>query len=220
MELYEKHRPHTLDGVVGQPGAVDKCRRLVADGLKGKAIWLSGPSGSGKTTIARILAAEVADGQAIMEYDSPDLANSAEMDLWARCFSLMGAIGSTKPGWAVIINEAHGLNAAQIRRLLGVLETAAQKGKVLFIFTTTTEAMDNIFGEKIDASPLLSRCHEVKLTGQGLCKAFALHVQKIAICEGLDGQPTEAYEALAKRCHNNARAMLQKVAAGEMRKGA
>ena len=53
MELYQKHRPKTLDDFIGQ----DKIKRQVQQimsrpGWDRDSIWIQGPSGTGKTTLA------------------------------------------------------------------------------------------------------------------------------------------------------------------------
>jgi DNA polymerase-3 subunit gamma/tau len=54
--LYRKHRPQTVDDVVGQD-AVVRTRKNAIDGEKGRqASLFAGPRGTGKTSMARILA--------------------------------------------------------------------------------------------------------------------------------------------------------------------
>ncbi len=72
--LAERYRPATWREVVGQDKVVDRLRALAArGGLAGRAYWLAGLSGSGKTTIARLIAAEVADPFLIEELDAAAL---------------------------------------------------------------------------------------------------------------------------------------------------
>src|SRR5262249_4680832 len=59
--LTEQYRPKTWQDVVGQDKVVNRLLALRRRGLAGRAYWLSGPSGTGKTTIARLIAAEVAE---------------------------------------------------------------------------------------------------------------------------------------------------------------
>lgn len=211
IPLFEKYRPRTLDDVVGQDKAVAVVRSLLSRGVGGRALWLSGPSGTGKTTLARIIAAEVADDWMIREYDSADALTASEVDDIDRSAQLCAP---GKGGRAFIINEAHGLRESVIRKLLGFLERIP--GHVCIIFTTTKEGQDALFGDTIDASPLLSRCIRVPLTNQGLAQAFAARVHDAASAEGLNGQPIAAYVKLAQKCKNNARAMFMEIESGCM----
>jgi len=212
MNLYEQHRPTDLQGIVGQDKAVKTLSRLASKGLGGKALWLSGASGTGKTTLARIIAKMVSDDFSITEYDSADELTAQEL---RDIDSTQGQYGlGAKSGRAYIVNESHGLSGIAVRRLLGILERIPSH--VVWIFTTTKEGECKLFDGQIDASPLLSRCLEIRLTNQGLNKAFASHCQTIARTEGLDGKPIAAYEALARKCHNNCRMMLQQIEAGIM----
>ena len=52
---------------------MEKIRALAKRGLAGRAYWLSGQSGTGKATIARLIAAEVADPFFITELDAATL---------------------------------------------------------------------------------------------------------------------------------------------------
>ena len=61
MQLHEQFRPTTWSEVIGQDKVLAKIGRLRKRGLAGRTYWLSGQSGTGKTTIARLIAAEVAD---------------------------------------------------------------------------------------------------------------------------------------------------------------
>jgi replication-associated recombination protein RarA len=209
MLLYEKYRPQTFDEVLGQPKAVQTLERLTAKGWGGQAFWISGSSGTGKTTIARIIAGMGADEFCIEEFDSADQLDFSALD---RIDCEQEQYGWGKGGRAYIVNEAHGLRGATIRRLLGLLERIPRH--VVWIFTTTREGADKLFDDQIDASPLLSRCHEIRLTNQGLNKVFAERALQIAQAEHLDGKPLKAYEQLARDCHNNMRMMLQQIAAG------
>ncbi len=211
MLLYEKYRPRSFQEVLGQEKAVKTLERLLERSWGGQAFWLSGPSGTGKTTIARIIAETGADELCIREFDSADKLDAAALEDIDREMSMYGW---GKGGRAYIVNEAHGLRAPIVRRLLGLLERIPQH--VVWIFTTTADGLALFEDCQTDASPLLSRCTCIRLTSQGLLKVFAAHVQRIAQSEGLDGKPLAAYEQLARDCRNNCRAMLQEVASGRM----
>ena len=211
MNLYERYRPQMFEQVIGQDKAIRQIQLAGRTGFGGKAFWLSGPSGTGKTTLARIIARQIADEFCIEEYDSADRLTADEL---RKIDSEIGLYGWGKGGRAIIINEAHGLRAPIVRQLLGLLERLP--GHVVMVFTTTTDGLALFEDCQTDASPLLSRCIEVRLTSQGLCKPFAARVKDIAEAEGLDGQPMARYEQLARDCRNNMRRMLMAVESGAM----
>jgi replication-associated recombination protein RarA len=211
MNLYEKCRPQTFDGVLGQDKAVRQIQLVGKSGYGGKAFWISGPSGVGKTSLARIIARQIADDFCIEEYDSADKLTAEEL---RRIDGEIGLYGWGKGGRAIIVNEAHGLRAPIVRQLLGLLERIPSH--VCIVFTTTTDGLALFEDAQTDASPLLSRCVEVRLTSQGLCKPFAARVKQIAEAEGLDGQPIARYEQLARDTRNNMRRMMMAVESGQM----
>ena len=82
MQLADKYRPNRWSDVVGQDKIVARLRALAArGGLAGRAYWLSGQSGTGKTTIARLIAAEVADEFFVTELDAGALTVADLRDL-------------------------------------------------------------------------------------------------------------------------------------------
>ncbi|UCC32307.1 MAG: AAA family ATPase, partial [Phycisphaerales bacterium] len=151
MGLTETYRPKTWSDVVGQDKIVSRIRALAKRGLSGRAFWITGQSGTGKTTIARLLAAEIADPFCTLEIDAGDLT-IGELHRLERSMGMYGFGDSGKSGRAYIVNEAHGLASAVIRSLLVLLERIPRH--VVWIFTTTVDGQDSLFEDEIDAHPL------------------------------------------------------------------
>ena len=216
MNLAEKYRPAMLADVVGQDKAV--ARVELARKLGKRCYWIAGPTGSGKTTIARIIAHEHCGGtEGVTELDSAGEVNAEQLERIDAALSVRFVWGGMeRRAW--IINEAHYLKTAAVAKLLGILERIERDadGRVLVIFTTTNDGEDKLFGDSIDAGPLLDRCARIKLTNQGLAQVFAERVRSIAQAEGLDGRTVAEYVKLAQRCRNSCRAMLAEVEAGAM----
>lgn len=210
--LFERYRPASWPELVGQDKTVRRVS-LLRDrgGLAGRAYWLSGQSGTGKTTVARLIAQEIADPLNVVEVDATDVSAAAIRDLErsTQCYGM-----GSKAGWAIVVNEAHGLNRAAVRQLLTTLERIPRH--IAWIFTTTNDGQAALFEGIDDAHPLLSRCIDLRLSRRGLAEAFAERAQAIARAEGLDGKPRKAYVELVRQKRNNFRAVLQEIETGGM----
>jgi replication-associated recombination protein RarA len=207
MNLTEKYRPRKLTEIVGQPKVINMLNRLKPGG---RAFYITGPSGTGKTSIAKILARQVADQLYIREVVARQL-KSGDLKEFAEQWATTTMFGQ---GYAMIINESHGLRRDIVEILLDVLERMPDN--VTVIFTTTRDGAD-LFEERcIDAGPFASRCILVNLETSGRSQIFAKHLKRIARQESLDGRPIRDYKSLIEKHHYNFRAAIQEIETGAM----
>lgn len=211
--LFERYRPQTWADVVGQDKAIEAIQTVGAHkGFGGSIFWISGQSSSGKSTLARLIAKEIADDFWIDVMDASELTGERLNDI-ERSWCMYGG---GRGGKALIIEEAHGLSARAARRLNVMLENSLPN-HVVVVFTTTIVGQDRLFEGVDDATPLVSRCHQIALAQRDLATPFAERVRMIAQAEGLDGQPLERYVRLLKDCRNNIRMALNAVETGAMK---
>lgn len=136
-ELYRKHRPRTLDEVVGQTAVVKALTNLKE---RPHCYLFKGPSGVGKTTVARIWAVELGchDGADYQEIncgvvESPiDTVREIQRDM-----GYAPVAGNTARVW--VLDEAQALSRAGFAQqsLLKILEEPPDE--VYFILCTTDD---------------------------------------------------------------------------------
>jgi len=218
MQLYEKYRPKKFSEVVGQKKAIKRLTCIhKTTGIKGQVFWIVGESGTGKTTLARIIASYSASEFTTFEIDAQDLSLDMVRE-WERKCQLKPLSYDGKPGgYAFVVNESHGLSNKVVSRLQTVLEDPNVQRNGTWIFTTTNQGQDRLFGDKFDACPFLSRAVCIDLEfDKGTLLEMAKRLSEIATIEDVNGKPLDAYCELIANCKGNMRQALQKIAAGEM----
>ena len=158
--------------------------------LGGRAYWITGKSGTGKTTIAKIIANKIAgESTNILETTGRELTKSI-IDTWLNQYRIYGKpfVGN---GYALIVNESHGLNKTAIEIMLNILEELPDY--VTFIFTTTLKG-DDLFEEQLDNDPFKSRCIFLKLAQRGKGGAYIDLCYNIALKECLFSYTTKDIE--------------------------
>lgn len=192
-EIYKKHRPKTLRGLLGQAGAVASLQRLIDRKSIPHALLLTGPSGCGKTTIGRILKTELECGDAdYQEINSADFKGIEMIRDIRRAINLRPISG---PCRIYLIDEAHKLTSDAQHALLKILEDTPSHVYLMLATTDPQKLLKTIH----------TRCTEVKLSSVSsgalveligrvaLKETFALTEDTIeAIVEAAEGSARKA----------------------------
>lgn len=171
--LHLKYRPQTLAEVVGQPAIVASLEKVLAK-REAHAFLFTGSAGCGKTTLARICANMLDIEPAnITEVDA---ASNSGVDAMREIVSATRYLGfGSKPGRAVIIDEAHNLSKSAWDALLKPMEEPP--AHVYFMLCTTNPT-------KVPAT-IATRCQSYKvLDVPG--KAIGSLLARVCDAEGYD----------------------------------
>lgn len=215
MQLTEKYRPRKFGDVVGQPEAMNALLSVQqTSGLKGQVFWITGESATGKTTIARIIAAKVADPLNTEEIDAQDVS----LDMlrgWERNCEYRPLMGD---GYCFIINESHGLSSRVVSRLQTLLENDKVQRNATWLFTTTNKGHQRLFDSSFDSEPFLSRAVSLRLVDDERRRwDCATRLQDIANTELPGGQYSQSdCLALLNECNGNMRAAIGRIASGDV----
>ena len=153
-------------------------RRIIErTGCARGAFWIAwageNNSGVGKTSLGMLIARKLADDFCVEQLSGAKVDRAAvkriEQAAWLSTWG-------DKPFRVFVIDEAHAVSQGAVDLLLPFLESLPTHCVV--IFTTTRKVDEGLFGT--DDGPFASRCHQLKLTNQGLAEKFAERARSIA----------------------------------------
>ncbi len=130
MELYRKHRPKSLDEIIGQDTTVNTLEGMAKNDSIPHAILITGPSGCGKTTLARIIRRLLRCNRFDFIEDAPRKVE--DVRLIGRRIGQAPLKGKCRI-W--LIDESHKLTSDSQEEFLKMLEDTPNH--VYFILTTT-----------------------------------------------------------------------------------
>jgi DNA polymerase III gamma/tau subunit len=133
-ELYKKHRPKTLKGVIGNESTVKALQNMIARKTVPHTILFQGPSGCGKTTLARILKTELKCGD--MDFQELNCADFRGIDTIrdiSRTMNLAPVSGGCRI-W--LLDEFHQMTGAGQNSALKIFEDTPDH---VYFFLCTTD---------------------------------------------------------------------------------
>lgn len=133
MSLYQRHRPTTLETVVGNTETINSLKKLLESGKAPHSYLLTGGTGCGKTTVARIIADRL--GCVGNDFREVDNANFRGIDTVREIIkqTAYSALEGACRVW--LIDECHKMTNDAQNALLKILEDTPKH--VYFILCTT-----------------------------------------------------------------------------------
>jgi len=134
MELYKKHRPKTLKGIIGNESTVAALQNMIERKTLPHTILFHGPSGCGKTTLARILKTEL--GCSDMDFQELNCSDFRGIDTIREIRQTMNLspVGGTCRIW--LLDELHQMSSAGMHASLKIFEDTPDH---VYFFLCTTE---------------------------------------------------------------------------------
>ena len=191
-ELYKKHRPKSLKGVIGQKDTLIPLNMKMEKGECPHAILFTGPSGCGKTTVARILVKMLECGDVdFIELNASDFRGIDTIRDIRRAATKAPMDGPCRI-W--LIDECHKLTNDAQNALLKLLEDTPSH---VYFFLCTTDPQKVI-------RTIHTRCNEVKLnplTDLALTKVIKRVAgrEEMDVSDGVVKQIVEASEGSARK---------------------
>lgn len=194
MELYNKHRPKTLDEVVGQNSTVSVLKSFIAKKNLPHALLLSGPSGCGKTTICRILGKMLKCSR--LDYNETNCASIRGID-FVRDIQRSARLAPMGGARVYALDECHQLTNEAQSALLKTLEDT--QGSKSYFFLCTTHPTKLI-------PTVRNRTTQLQL-GEIAEEEAIMYLRKIADMEKVKLHPAEAV-AIVRACSGSMRSAM------------
>ena len=193
--LYQRHRPQTLDDILGNKGTVASLRQMLDRPIaeRPRAFLFEGPSGCGKTTLARIVASEL-NGE-FMEVDSADFRGIDYIRDLRRRMNARALSGKDVRVW--LLDEAHQLSKDAQSALLKTLEDTPAH-VVLMLATTDPKGL---------LPTILNRCTRFPVELLGERDLYRL-MKTVCKNESKTSPSRDVLEKLAESCGGSPRAAL------------
>jgi len=133
MGWYQKHRPKTLEEVLGQDHVTKPLQGMLKKGTVPQFLLFGGPSGVGKTTVARILKEELECSD--IDFTEVNAATSGGIDFVRDLRKSIGlhSLGGKSRVW--LVDESHAITTAAQQAMLK--ETEDVPKNVYFIFASS-----------------------------------------------------------------------------------
>ena len=194
VELYKKHRPQTLNRVIGQESAVKTLQAHLAKNTLPHTILFSGFSGCGKTSLARILKTELDCSD--NDFHEVNCADLRGIDDARDIIRHMGfaPVGGKCRIW--LLDECHQSTLAWFNSMLKALEDTPEH---VYFFLCTTDP------QKLPKT-IKTRCTEIKLNSISI-NDLTLLVKKVAKKEEKE-IPEDIVDQIAAKADGSARMAL------------
>ncbi|MBR7123911.1 MAG: replication factor C large subunit [Candidatus Methanomethylophilaceae archaeon] len=208
----EKYRPQTLDGVVGNPQAVNDLRNWAAQWNRGvpknKAVVLMGPPGIGKTTSAEALARDM--GWGIVEMNASDQRTAEAI----RTIALRGAYSDTFNDAGEFLSSADGgkklIVLDEADSLFGNVDRGAVPAIVELIRETRQPVIlivNDFYALSRKSSAIKSETLQITFK-RPIPASIVKALKKIVAAEGIEAD-TEALAAIAANSNGDMRAAVR-----------
>ena len=151
--MYHRHRPTSLDQIVGNTETVLSLKNYLKDGTLPHAVLFTGPFGSGKTTTARILKDELDCSD--LDFKECNAAQNRGIEFIREIQGKVGLAPASGPVRVWLLDEAHELTPNAQSAALKMTEDIPNH-TYFFLATSKPHELDNAFKSRFCPMPFRS----------------------------------------------------------------